>query len=514
MTPEELKAKYLNGNLTLKTEFLSSHDGRAQVIANAEKYAGWTLPTIFPDENVTNGDEMQGDYQSFGARAVNNLANKVMLALFQPSRPFFKMSLSATQREGLAGQLTEAQIDEALSKTERAAMKELDKISARPTLTKIVKHLIVTGNALLHMPKGSKAKMYNLRNYVCRRDLEGNVIKLIIKEEKALGGLPDEMQKVLRLYGYDDDEAMVAIYTGVVRTDDGRYVSWQEVEEALYASERMGIYQKEDLPWIPLTWELVEGKDYGTGLVEEYAGDFFSLSTNAAAILDYTVVSTDVKNLVNPAGMTDVRELTEAQSGAYVHGREEDLYVHTPNVSGNLEILTQQADRIERRLAAVFLLNSSVTRDAERVTAEEIRMNALELESSLGGVYSHLAAELQVPLAIRLTGSVNPVLKGVEPTIVTGLESLSRNSELDRIRAFFTDLVGMSDLPPQAAERLDFNELIRVLGTGHGVEYDKFLLSEEQVQSRRKQMMEQNAATAGTEAAAVEQGKQQVNNNV
>lgn len=53
-------------------------------------------------------------------------------------------------------------------------------------------------------------------------------------------------------------------------------------------------------------------------------------------------------------------------------------------------------------MSFAFLLNSAVQRQGERVTAEEIRYVAGELEDTLGGVYSILAQELQLPLAKRL----------------------------------------------------------------------------------------------------------------
>ena len=72
-----------------------------------------------------------------------------------------------------------------------------------------------------------------------------------------------------------------------------------------------------------------------------------------------------------------------------------------------------------RRLGAAFLLNTAVTRDAERVTAQEIRMQAQELESSLGGVYSRLANELQLPLAKRLLQEIDEVFKDNFNEIIT-----------------------------------------------------------------------------------------------
>lgn len=506
MTPNELKDTHLDGDFKLKADFLKGDAVREDTLTRSERYAGWTLPNIFPDDTLMEYDELQNDYQSVGAQAVTNLANKIMMALFQPSRPFFRMHITAEQREELLQQLTSAQIDVALSEAERASMRELDKINARVVMTQVITHLIIIGNALLWMPKEGKMQMYSIRDYIVKRDLAGNVIKIIMRETKSVSSLPEDLRAAALEQGYEE-EADVSIYTGVFKTSEDKFVSWQELEDVCYCAKQIGIYKADDLPWIPLTWNLCRNKDYGTGLVENYSGDFWTLSTLAEAILDYTTVITDVKNLVNPTGMTDVREMTEARSGAYVHGREEDLYVHTPQVTSSADFLQSQFDKVERRLGAAFLLNTAVTRDAERVTAEEIRMQAQELESSLGGVYSNLATELQLPLATRLLSKLNPVFKDIEPIIVTGLESLSRNSELDRMRYFFQDLIGLSEVPEQVAKRLDYAELVATLGAGHGVDYKKFLKDEDTVKADEEELAKRNAQVQGMEAAAVTQGQ-------
>ena len=139
------------------------------------------------------------------------------------------------------------------------------------------------------------------------------------------------------------------------------------------------------------------------------------------------------------------------------------------------------------------------------MTAEEIRIQAQELEGSLGGVYSRLAAELQLPLSKRLLKKLNNAFEGIEPRIVTGLESLSRSSELDRTRAFFQDLLALAEVPEQVADRLDYGNLIAVLGAGHGVDYNKFLLEEDVVKQNQQARAKAQAQAAGMEAGAVAQ---------
>ena len=71
------------------------------------------------------------------------------------------------------------------------------------------------------------------------------------------------------------------------------------------------------------------------------------------------------------------------------------------NKSMDMSTVLTTAQQIESRLSYAFLLNSAVQSGAagrDRVTAEEIRYVAGELEDTLGGVYSLLSQELQYPL--------------------------------------------------------------------------------------------------------------------
>ena len=508
MKLDALKAKYLNSEFLLKGEFQGGDYRREETLTRCERYAGWTLPNIFPDDPLMEYDEMQNDFQSVGAQAVTNLANKIIMALFQPSKPFFRMQLSKEQRaEVISTGLSEAQVEAALAQTERDAMKELEKINARVAMNDMAQQLIITGNSLLFVPDGEPMQVYSLRDYTIKRDLRGQLLKVIIRETKSVSGLSDDLAALATAEGYHENDE-VSIYTAICRVGKSRYMVWQELEDICYCHKRVGVYAKDKLPWIPLTWNLCRGKDYGTGLVENYSGDFHTLSTLAEAILDFTTVVTDIKTLVDPTGMTDVREITEAPSGSYVHGREEDLHTHSAQVTQAENFLRESFSAVERRLGAAFLLNTAVTRDAERVTAAEIRMQAHELESSFGGVYSRLATELQLPLSKLLLQKLNPTFKDVEPVIVTGFESLSRNSELDNFRAFMQDMAGLADLPDEIRARLKFGDVIAILGAGHGVEYKKFLKDEEVVKKETEERLQVQAKAAGMEAGAVNQAQQ------
>src|SRR5690606_39318157 len=104
----------------------------------------------------------------------------------------------------------------------------------------------------------------------------------------------------------------------------------------------------------------------------------------------------------------------------------------------------------------LFRSNSAMTRDAERVTAEEIRMTAMELETSFGGTYTALAGNFQTPLANWLLEKVDTKIDGKDfrVVVITGLDALSRNGELENLRLVFEDLAALQAAPEALLQRL------------------------------------------------------------
>lgn len=503
MDKARLISHYLSGEYKLKSEFNNGSAYRESVISRCEKYAGWTIPSVFPQSELTDSEEMQRDYQSVGAQAVTNLSNKMMMALFPPAKPFFRLQLSKEQKAELESEsLSPAAIDEASAEVEREAINKFERMNGRVVMNDISQQLIITGNSLLYMPTDGKFQSYTIRDYDVKRNLRGEVTKIIIRETIHVGGLAEQQQALAIAAGYTEENE-IEIFTGIVRHGKDRFVVWQEMASICYCHEKIGHYSEATLPWVALTWSLARNKHYGTGLVEIYAGDFHTMSTLAEATLDFTTLITDVKFLVNPSGQTDVAVLNKAPSGSYVYGLEQDVFPLVADLRDAANFLTGQFEQVARRIGAGFLYNTAVVRDAERVTAEEIRMQANELEGSLGGVYSRLALELQKPMASMLLRGIDSTFGKIEPLILTGLASLSRNSEVDKLRYFFQDLIPLAEVPPEVSVRIEYGDLIKVLAAGHGVEHKKFLKDETKVEEDKKKAVALNAQAEGMAAGEV-----------
>jgi hypothetical protein len=113
----------------------------------------------------------------------------------------------------------------------------------------------------------------------------------------------------------------------------------------------------------------------------------------------------------------------------------------------DFKVALETITKLETRLEFAFLLNTAIQRNAERVTAEEIRYMANELETALGGLYSTLGQELQLPLVTRVMFQMErkrqlPVLPAgmVKPTIVTGVEAIGRGNDLVNLKGFLEDI--------------------------------------------------------------------------
>jgi len=480
--------------MNVKRAWAQMDNERRTLIARCEKYAAYTLPTLCPPDGYNEKrEELQTDYQSVGAQGLNNLTNKLMLALFAPSRPFFRLDIPQDVQQHLQAQagFDPAAFQSALAVGEKHAIRTLDQKAARPELYLALKHMIVTGNCLLILKDNLRA--VGIGRYVVKRSQSGRVVRLVVKEDVLFDELADAAQaqlintssryQVHRVNG-DVKAPTVAHYTDI-RWVDGHYIETQHVDDyRLEGRQFEGRYDDNTLPYRALTWELHDDNDYGTGLVEQAAGDFAALSALSQAEVEAAVLASQFRWLVNPSGMTKPEDLEASNNGAALPGVEGDIAPLVTGTAASLQHIGAANAKYTQRLANLFLLGSAVVRDAERVTAEEIRMQAGELETALGGVYSRLAVDLQLPIAYWLLKQIKVDLKGTQltPTVITGLDALSRNGDLDNLKLCLADLAAMAAMPPQVMATLKLDALAREMFTGRGVDPTPYIKSAEEQQ--------------------------------
>lgn len=470
---------------------------RQPYVDRAVDCAKVTIPALFPKENDDKSTKYETPYQSVGARGVNNLASKLILALMPPNSPFFRLGMSD---EVLAEYMnngqedTKAQVEQALMMIENRAMKYIESNQIRVTVQESLKQLIVAGNALLFLPPAEGGiKLYKLMDYVIQRDGLGNVVQIVTLDKVAYATLDETIQNLIKTDKKPED--LINVYTHVCRSGEN-YLSYQEVEEqVIQGSEQT--YPVAKTPYIPIRMVKMDGESYGRSFCEEYLGDLNSLENLSKAMFKLSTIAANIYFLVNPNGVTRVKKLENATSGDFVAGRKEDVEVLQLDKYYDFNMTKAQADAIENRLSFAFLLSSVVQRNAERVTAEEVRTVASELEDTLGGVYSILSQELQLPLVRRIlnqlqsTGEVPNLPEGtVEPTITTGLEALGRGHDLEK----YATVLNLISQIPGAQEMINWNVMLLNLFTGVGVETEGLIKTQQQIEEEQQMAMGQEMA--------------------
>lgn len=482
----------------------------------AEKCATYTIPMLFPKESDDGGTNYTTPYNSVGARGLNNLASKLLLALLPPNQPFFRLGLDSEStimlNESGDTQMKD-NIEYGLSLMEQQMIKYMESQSLRPTLFEAIKQLILAGNALLFLPPAEGGmRCYSLREYVVQRDAIGNVLQIIAKDTVARGSLPDNIQSLLPETGDQSLNEKVDIYTHIYRVAEGEGYHWetyQEIEsEVIAGSEQQ--YPAGKTPWIPLRFTKKDGEHYGRSFVEDYLGDLISLENLSKAIVEMSMVASKVLYLVSPACQTNIRALAKAENGAFVRGRQEDVIPMQLNKSMDMSTVLTTAQQIESRLSYAFLLNSAVQSGAagrDRVTAEEIRYVAGELEDTLGGVYSLLSQELQYPLVGCIFNQMQsqgllPVLDEsiaeIEPTIITGVDALGRGQDLNNL----AQALQIMQQFPEFLQALNVGNLAtRIFAAAH-IDATGLVKTPEELQAEQQAAMEQYAQQQGIDASA------------
>lgn len=487
-----------NDGCAKRYENLSSH--RTTYLERAREAAKLTIPSLVPDEGHSSSTRFYTPYQGIGARGVNNLASKLLLSLLPPNAPFFAMRLDDFTIQELAQtEGARAKVDEALNKYERAVMTEIENSGMRSPIFEALKQLIVAGNVLLYLPPEGGARVFPLSRYVVKRDPMGEVIEVIVKETLSRATLPEDIKELLFEEKSElpsdktSREDEINLYTKMYR-EGNKYVIYQEVDGVVIPNSH-GKYPLDKAPMLALRWTRVDGEDYGRSYVEEYIGDLISLEGLSKAILEASAVSAKVVFLVAPNGTTRARDIAKADNGGIVSGNAAEVSTLQVQKQADMSIAAQTASNITERLSYAFLMNSAVQRAGERVTAEEVRYMAGELEDALGGVYSILSQEFQLPLVNRIIARMTkkkmlPALpKGVaKPTIVTGLEALGRGHDMNKYQMF---LAALAPLGPEAVGQfMNVGDYITRVGTALGIDMDGLIKSEQQIQEERQQAME------------------------
>ena len=388
-------------------------------------------------------------------------------------------------------------------------MQQVSESNDRVYLHAAMKHLVVSGNALVYA--GKKAlKTFPLDRYVVNRDGDGTVVEIVTKEVIARELLPAEFQKTAPerdanavgedgpKFGVVDgkgrngtDDAIV--YTHVTHSD-GQHKWHQECDGKVLPGSKSSS-PISSTPWLVLRFNVVDSEAYGRGRVEEFLGDLTSLESLMKSLVQGSAAAAKVVFMVSPSATTKPQSLAAASTGAIIQGRPEDVGVVQVGKTADFKTVQDMIANLTQRLSDAFLVLS--VRQSERTTAEEIRATQQELNEQLGGIFGNLTAELLQPYLSRklqlLTRSkkIPSLPKGlVLPTVVAGLNGIGRGQDRQALMEFVGTIA--QAMGPEALQQyINPQEFLKRLAASSGIDSLGLVKGEEQLAQEKQQAQEQ-----------------------
>lgn len=509
-----------------------------------------TIPSLVVDAGYNFATDLPTPFQAMGAFGVNSLAAKLTMTVMPPNAPFFQFKVEPYVLEQLVGvkmpgQKNDArqEVEQNLVKASEAILTELETTGFRVAVYEAMRHLVVAGNALIQY-RVDGVRVFHLDQYVVQRQHStGRVVEIITHERLTEGDVPPNLRPVkgssdgVEATGSSDpyyDLYTCAKYEAKFDAnnreipDGGTWCIYQELEAQEVPGSREENIKPDEFEFLPLRVSVNSGQDYSDSYVHEYVGDLMSLEGLAQSIVEGAAASARVIPLVDPAGLTNINEVSGAENGQWLPGRAVDITFAQVQKFSDFQVAGASAKTYEARLAQAFQMSSSVQRQAERVTAEEIRFMAQELEEGLGGVYTLASKELQLPLIklvakrMRQQNRLPPIpAEIVKPSIVTGIDALGRGNDLGRLTQAFQGLNVV--FPNAAASFCDGREITVRYLTAAGIRTEGIVKTPEQLQqeqqmAQRQKLLEQATGPGVTQigsalreraAAAAEQQQAQ-----
>ena len=485
---------------TVKSRYESLKVRREPFLIRARGFAALTIPSLLPPVGFNYTADLPEPYQGFGSRATTNLASRLLTALLPPGQTFFRFRVPNSTLMKSGSMMEPPEVSRGFALSEGLVMSEVERRGWRQPTTLSLQLLIVTGNALEQMLPDNRLRVFRLDQYVVCRDSTGNVLEIIIEERLAPEALPESAQALVP-QRKEGDHADVELYTHYKLMPDGTYRSRQEVAGKMVPGS-VGRYKT--LPVQALRWAVVPGEDYGRGKVEEHVADLRTLDNFRKSMIEGASMAARHITLVRPnaAGGNLRARIAKANNGDVLAGNPDDVsMLQFQNVQG-LQIVQAEVKELVPQLAAAFLMVGDQRRDAERVTATELRMLAEELEGALGGVYSLLSEEMQKWRLQRLIVQMQargqlPKWRGdmVDTQITTGLEALGREQDVLRVQNAGAIVASFGPHAAEASEYVKYPVLLNKAFNGLGLA-DSVKTQDEVMQERAQ----------AAQLAAVQQG--------
>lgn len=492
----------------------------SSVLRKAERFARFTLPSLMAKRVQGTAQVFEGDFQSVGALLVNNLTAKLGTALFPAGRPFFKVTLSEELLRQAGTDV--ASIRTGAAELERLSTVQLFKNASLAKLHRAISLAIVTGNFLLYRDQvKQRFLVWNLNSYTVKRNAYGDVDEIILKQDMKFKDLePKLQQEYLAKHFQKKPDDNVEYYTEIVydRTGDVPIAFIAQSVDDVSVGD-VAEYPEHICPYVAVAWNLAQGEHYGRGYVEDYSSDFHYLSVLSEELALYEIESLSMLNLVDEAAGGVIDDYSEATTGQFVPGKVGSITTYDRGDYNKIGTISARLEEVKQRLSRAFMYTGH-QRDAERVTAEEVRTLAQEAENLLGGAYSVLAEGLQAPLAylcmyeVAQESDIAALTYGVlsrnyHPEILTGIPALTQAAETQNLIRATQELVQIIPALMEFTNRFDNDKIIEMVFANNAIPIESISKTPEQLEQEAEAEQQQAEAETAAIAAGIEDGAMQ-----
>jgi hypothetical protein len=495
----------------LSERYLELAPDRDAFLRRARAFAALTVPSVTPPEGHTKELILPQPYQSLGARGAKNLAAKLLLSFLPPGGSGFRLTVPPRLLVESGELSPPPDIKRGLALTETLINEKIGVLRwRRPTFVSLL-HLIVAGNIAEYIQPDGRIKQFRLDQYVVQRDWDNTLLEVVACEQLSRRNLPAEYQGIVP--ESKDGSETCRLYTRFVKDNDG-YRFQQDIDDITVKPEARynGL-----LPINALGWDFVPGEHYSRSHVEDLYADLVSYDEFSKNMNEGGALAARHLTFVRPnaAGGNLRKRIAEARSGDVLSGNPDDVATHQFENTNGLQVVASQIERLERSLSASFLLTSNLRRDAERVTAYELRMLVQELEAALGGTYALLADEYhawriqKLRLQMESRQELPPLNDSVSLSITTGLEALGKDETVNRVRSGLDLVAAAGQFAEDVSRRVKWSNVIgegfNALGFADAVKSEDEVNQELEAQRQAEIEAQIVSAAAGPLATAAAQ---------
>ena len=466
----------------------------------AEAYSAITLPYLLRKDGSDKGTPMDDKTsQSYCGRLVNTLKSKMGMALLPPSTSSFRFVPDQEAFENILGsedseQMTE--IHKSLSVRTLQINTEIERQSIRESLFMLIANMMVVGSMIVEKKENKGIVLHPLKTFTVELDNQGTAMAMCFVE--TLTRLPEDITPPEEM---DEYELFTYIYSNDENRDTWTVV--QSIGEEMVGEETT--YNTEDLPYQYLGWTWMPGDSMHRPYVEDYFKDMDQLNKLAKVLTDGAVIASKSLIFVDQrGGRTRTKDVATSDNGDVMDGSADDVTAFQLGKNYDFQVPMEREQNLKRELSAAFLMNESATRDAERVTAQEIQFMARELEeSSLSGIYSMMAVKWSKWIVRMVMKELKIKFEVVEPEIITGLDALGRSQEARKLDNYVSRLVNL-----EMGEYLNKEALALKYAALEGLDVTGIIKSQEDVDSARQAAQEQQTQQQLAQSGADALGKE------